>query len=45
MAVEKEGFASRWSRRKQEVANEAAGEGLPETIEGSGETVAVEVDE
>ncbi len=23
MAVEKEGFASRWSRRKQEVANEA----------------------
>ncbi len=45
MAVEKEGFASRWSRRKQEVANEAAVEELPETIEGSGETVAVEVDE
>jgi hypothetical protein len=45
MAVEKEGFASRWSRRKQEVANETAVEELPETIEGSGETVAVEVDE
>ncbi len=32
MAVEKEGFASRWSRRKQEVANETAVEDLPEAV-------------
>jgi len=32
MAIEKEGFASRWSRRKQEVANETAVEDLPEIV-------------
>ena len=32
MAVEKEGFVSRWSRRKQEVVNEAAVEDLPEIV-------------
>ena len=32
MAVENEGFASRWSRRKQQVANEAAVEDLPEVV-------------
>ena len=30
---EKEGFASRWSRRKQEVANETAVEDLPEKVD------------
>ncbi len=39
MAVEKEGFASRWSRRKQEVVNETAVEDLPEIIEGVDEPV------
>jgi len=38
MAIE-ESFASRWSRRKQEVANETAVEDLPETIEGEDELV------
>ena len=35
MAIEKEkeGFASRWSRRKQEVANETAVEDLPEKVD------------
>ncbi len=33
MAVEKEGFVSRWSRRKQEVVNETAVEDLPEIVD------------
>ena len=39
MEVEKEGFASRWSRRKQEVANETAIEDLPEILESEEELV------
>ena len=33
MAVEKEGFATRWSRRKQEVANEMVVEEAPELLD------------
>jgi len=45
MAVEKEGFASRWSRRKQEVVNETAVEDSPEIVDGEEIIVDEPVDE
>ena len=33
MTIKKEGFVSRWSRRKQEVVNETAVEDLPEIVD------------
>ncbi len=45
MTIKKEGFVSRWSRRKQEVVNETAVEDLPEIVDGEEIIVDEPVDE